>query len=136
MATLGSGKSITTDGTPAPNSICPKGWKLPDNAGTKSFYNLLDVYYTGTITSGDPQTSSAIADEQNLMRSDPLDFVVSGIYDRLLGTIRARTTEGTFWSSTAYSSTSARRLGSYPAGFYPQYSAYRGSGFAVRCVAR
>ncbi|MBR2709720.1 hypothetical protein IKE72_01415 [Candidatus Saccharibacteria bacterium] len=136
MATLGSGKSITTDGTAAPNSICPKGWKLPDNSGSKSFYNLLDAYYTGTISSGNPTTTPAIRDQQNLMQSDPLDFVVSGVYYRSDGTIGNRTTEGSFWSGTAYSATLARSLHSYSAGFYPQDANYRGLGYAVRCVAR
>ncbi|MBR2709692.1 hypothetical protein IKE72_01275 [Candidatus Saccharibacteria bacterium] len=142
MATLGSGKSITTDGTAAPNSICPKGWQLPVNSGNKSFYNLLDAYYTGTISPGNPQTGSTIANpsaltiQQNLMRSNPLDFVVSGVYNRSYGTIYGRTTEGPFWSGTAVSATSARHLTSHSTGFSPQHADYRGFGFAVRCVAR
>ena len=136
MATLGSGKNITTDGTNAPDSICPKNWQLPVNSGDKSFYNLLSKYYSGTITSGNPQTTPAIRDEQNLMRSDPLDFVVSGVYNRSSGTIYGRTTEGTFWSATANSSTYARLLDSHSTGFGPQYAYYRGVGYAVRCVAR
>ena len=142
MATLGSGVSITTDGQNAPNSICPKGWQLPVNSGDKSFYNLLDAYYTGTIGEGDPRTNSTTANpsaltiQQNLMRTDPLDFVVSGLYDRSKGTIDNRTAEGSFWSVTANTSTHARLLASFSTGFYSQGAGYRGFGRAVRCVAR
>ena len=137
MATLGSGTSLTQDGQTAPNSICPKGWQLPVNSGNKSFYNLLDAYYTGTIGSGgNPQTTPALIDQQNLMWSDPLDFVVSGDYNQSIGTIRSRATEGTFWSGTAYSATLAHLLASNSTGFHPQGWGYHGYGYAVRCVAR
>ena len=142
MATLGSGKNIATDGTNAPDSICPKGWQLPVNSGNKSFYNLLDIYYTGAITSGNPQTDSTIANPsaltimQNIMRSNSLDFVVSGAYFRSNGTIYGRVTEGSFWSATVYSNGGAYNLSSYFTGFYLQKTNNRGHGFAVRCVAR
>ena len=47
-ATVGSGLNITTQGTDAPYSICPKGWKLPnsrsDVAGNSDFYQLAVAY--------------------------------------------------------------------------------------------
>ena len=142
IATLGSGADLTTDWSEAPNSICPANWRLPAAKDDKSFYNLLDTYYTGTISSGNPQTNSTLANpsaltmQQNLMRSDPLGFMVSGVYGRSNGTIVNRTTEGSFWSGTAVSAMSAHYLLSSSRGFAPQYAAYRGFGYAVRCVAR
>ena len=47
-ATAGSGLSITTQGTDAPYSICPKGWKLPNSrsnvADNSDFYRLAVAY--------------------------------------------------------------------------------------------
>ena len=40
-----------TQGTEAPDSICPKGWHLPSDS-SNDFYTLLNSYGIGTITDG------------------------------------------------------------------------------------
>lgn len=52
------------------------------------------------------------------------------------GTVGGVGSNGGWWSSTAYSSTSARYLGFDSGDFYPQTNSSKGNGFAVRCVAQ
>ena len=72
-ATAGTGASVTSGGSKAPDSICPKGFELPTsgssfNSTPGSFYNLLtNAYSIGSNTTGG-----------TAMRSAPLFFVRSG----------------------------------------------------------
>lgn len=52
------------------------------------------------------------------------------------GNINYVGSRGYWWSSTAASSTDARRLSFGSGYFYPQYNNAKGYGFAVRCVAQ
>jgi len=61
--------------------------------------------------------------------------VVAGVYNRSNGTINNRTTESSYWSSTANSETNAYNLNSNGTNFNTQNNNYRGNGFPVRCVA-
>ncbi|MDO5481387.1 MAG: FISUMP domain-containing protein, partial [Candidatus Saccharibacteria bacterium] len=147
-ATLKSGLNIT--GVDVEDSICPANWQLPTNEESLtngsgrnySIVGLLKAYY-GSAASGNPRTGSTAAKPseltqmQNLLRSEPISMVVSGLYYRSNGTLVGRTVDGGYvWSSTASTAINARYLGTNPADFSPQASAVRGYGFTVRCVSR
>jgi len=125
-ATAGSGTaSITTDGQNVGDSICPKGWQLPQNSGTKSFNNLIRTVYGISATNTD---ASVIA--------EPLHFIRSGDYYWNGGTLDSQGTGGLFWSATAKSDTYAYNLAFYSGDLVPQDGGSKGFGFTVRCVAR
>ena len=49
-ATLGSGRSISTENTGAPYSLCPKGWRLPTSGSTENYaWKRGDFYHLATI---------------------------------------------------------------------------------------
>ncbi len=129
-ATLGSGTKVATDGQNATDSICPKGWKLPYNTGNDSFSNLLGTY-------GLPTTNTDnVSPKANQLANFPLNFLRTGFYDYSDGKMYYRTTNGLWWSATRSSATNANYLLTDTSHVYPQNSYSRGSGFALRCVAR
>ena len=126
-ATAGSGTvDIATDGQNVDDSICPKGWQLPQNSGTKSFDNLIRTVYGISATDTD---ASVIA--------EPIHFIRSGLYRWNGGTLKYQGANGLFWSATAKSGTDAYGLDFSRAGHqYSQDGNNKGYGFAARCVAR
>ncbi len=125
-ATAGTGTdSIATDGTNVGDSICPKGWQLPQNTGTKSFNNLIRTVYGISATDTD---ASVIA--------EPLHFIRSGGYRRSDGTLVNQGTNGDFRSATAKSVTNAYSLYFYSGHLDPQHNGSKGYGLSVRCIAR
>ena len=125
-ATAGSGTdSIATDGTNVGDSICPKGWQLPQNSGTKSFNNLIRTVYG--ISATDTDTS---------VMAEPLHFIRSGSYGWSDGIPTNQGRYGNFWSATAKSGNSAYNLVSNFGDLNPHNTSYKGNGFTVRCVAR
>ncbi len=125
-ATAGSGtNTVATDGTNVGDSICPKGWQLPQNSGTKSFNNLIRTVYGISATNTD---ASVIA--------EPLHFIRSGNYYWYGGTLDDQGTHGNFWSATAKSGPRAYYLYFSSGGLHPQTYNIKGYGCTVRCVAR
>ncbi|MBQ6394607.1 hypothetical protein IJH97_02560, partial [Candidatus Saccharibacteria bacterium] len=125
-ATAGSGTAdIATDGQNIDDSICPKGWQLPQNSGSKSFNNLIRTIYG--ISATDTDTS---------VMAEPLHFIRSGFYRWNGGTLGRQGTTGYFWSATAKSDTNAYYLIFNSGYLVPQSSNNKGYGFTVRCVAR
>ena len=124
MATAMSGQSLTNNGDEAPDSICPKGWRLPPKEGDKSYHNLLFTNYNLS----DNSESAA-----KLLLS-PLSFVRAGGYDPR-SNFSFRGDVGPLWTSTVYT-----RSGAYIFGFsdgsvdydYQEWDL----GVPVRCVAR
>ena len=127
-ATAGQG---TNTASPTINrSICPKGWRLPDNSSNPSFYNLVTTRYG--ITTG----SAGIA----LLKSSPLSYTSLGYYhaDGL-----SDTPAGYYWSASPNTSDSIRAYmlffrdsSSYtPYLISPQDSTGKFIGGSVRCVA-
>ena len=132
------------------NSICPKGWRLPngltDNNGTTimSDYNALFKAYNLTGTGGNPAGVDLAGSTNvgwvnntfpvNIVEGDPLYFARSGYVS---GTVLyGFTSNGDYWSSTVYSQDFAYYLRYRsgvldPAGRYSRYY-----GWSVRCVAR
>ena len=101
----------------AKNSICPKGWQLPPNAGNKSYDTL-------TRTASD-------------IHASPLSFVRLGRHYYSSGSPEGRGDKGYYWSSTASNSVGSYGL-YFGSGFTtPQDSSGRAYyGISIRCVSR
>ena len=135
-ATLGSGRSISTDNTDAPYSICPKGWRLPttgadSNNGWKrgDFYALATAY--GANLESDYYENSATF-YNNAGPGTVPNFLLAGYYTLYWWFFSGA---GYFWSSTSSSDTSnARRLHFNSSRIYSANYSSRYSGFSVRCL--
>ena len=129
-----------TVGEIASNSICPKGWRLPNASQTDNVNNEFGrMLYGEGITAALSNGNESVgyyngATSFNKLRSNPYYFVRSGaIYGDTLG---YHGVDGYYWSSTVSSSTGAYYLifnGNY---IYPARNGYRYNGRSVRCVAR
>ena len=127
-ATAASGTATMVAPDTAPDSICPKGWKLPDNEGTKSFVNL--VFTTYGLQDNDATSSTKLL-------AAPLNFVRSGHYYWSNGQVYYKGAGGDWWSTAAYSTaTYAQHLTTNSTRVIPQTASYKGYGLTVRCVAR
>ena len=112
-------------------SVCPKGWQLPNNTGTKSFISLANAYdfpttTHDTITDADKAATIAI-------QKSPLNFPTAGMYsNRFIATV------GYYWSNTVNNSGSnnAFHLGFHSGNgsFGVQNYNPKRYGFSVRCV--
>ena len=122
-ATAGTGTSSMTS-SDATASICPKGWRLPSNTGTKSYYNLITTTY-GLASS----SAGSLA-----LRAAPLNFNLSGRYNYIDGAMDSRGSYGYYLSSTAESAMNAYGL-LFGKSYIYQSSSGKGHGFSVRCVA-
>ena len=139
-ATAGSGTS-TMSGTDAPDSICPKGWRLPGNTGNKSFQNLLTTADSENLaaslednvsgTNYNLSTSGSNLDTSLL--STPLSFIRSGRYIRDPGD---RNNYGFLWTSFTYTPSAVRfvHLGDWVLSV--SSGSDTGLSDVVRCVAR
>ena len=125
-ATAGTGTAAMTEGQVATDSICPRGWKLPDNSGSKSFLNLVTTTYG-------LQDNNA-ADSTKILQA-PLNFVRDGHYHWSNGQVYHKGTDGQWWSTAAASATSAHYLYTNSSRVIPQHADNKGFGFTVRCVA-
>ena len=108
------------------NSICPTGWQLTVNAGTKvkSWYYLIRNTY-----------SIKDSNDSKLLPL-PMSFIRSGNYNQ--GSLSNRASSGFYWSSTASNNTIAYYLAFRSASLHPQFKDdYRkNNGLSVRCVSR
>ena len=125
-ATAGTGSSTMTS-SDASASICPKGWRLPPNTGTKSYENLIATTYG--------LAGGTVADYATL-RAAPLNFNASGGYYYDVGYMKNQGSGGIYWASTAYSTAAnAYRLSFRSEYIYTQNYYQKGQGFSIRCVA-
>ena len=126
-ATAGTGTAAMTNNQAALNSICPKGWKLPDNWGDKSFQKLMNVYGIANDITGASEILQL-----------PLNFVRSGYYGwGSDGRVAHKGNVAYWWSSVAQSAVTSWNLNIAPKGVIPQnYDASKGSGLSVRCIAK
>ena len=127
-ATLASNNSAKATGDPV-NSICPKGWRLP-NITNKEFGNLLVQY--GIIETNTSQTylDGGFAK----MGTTPLYLVRGGSV--INGSMDYSGSRGRYWSSTFLNGSDAYRLGFSSSIVYPQDNGSRGYGYSIRCVAK
>ena len=112
-ATAGSGTyNLGTDGTNATSSICPAGWELPTMEDFNNLSYALDL--------ADWQTSGKWSG------------MLSG-YWNTSGTFAQLSTNGYYWSSTAYSSYNARDFYYKTDSVVLTDNTSKIAGFAVRC---
>ena len=102
--------------------VCPKGFTLP----TSSDYSSLTTTYNITNNS----TGST------KIRQSPLDFVYTGYYYYISGSLYNEGSYGRYWSRTAVSGTYAYLLDFNSSNVVPQNNYGRGYGYALRCVGR
>ncbi len=124
-ATAGSAPSGSGD---APNSICPKGWKLPAYDGTGSFINLKNNYISSWTT-----VNGKNGYKMGYNSNDAFWPAAGSIYS---GSISSAGSTGGYWSRRVYESDLAYGLYFESSYVYPQYK-YVGRyiGYSVRCVA-
>ena len=131
--------------TVMPNSICPKGWRLPKGiteGGTviSEFNKMLKAQ---GVTNGEDLAGSTntgyTANGFNMIRTtgahgDPLYFVRSGHVSST--TLYYAQSAGDYWSSTVTApGTNGYYLNFYSSGVSPANQDYRRGGRSVRCVA-
>ena len=128
----------STVGEIASNSICPKGWRLPNASQTDNVNNefgrmLYQAEITAKVSAGNDSVGYTTGGF-NKLRSNPYYFVRSG--DIGSGALSSPGVYGLYWSSTVSSSTFAYSLGFNGTVIYPARNNYRYLGRSVRCVAR
>ena len=129
----------STVGDIAPNSICPKGWRLPNASQTDNVNNefgrmLYKAGITLNLSAGNESVGYATGGF-NKLRSNPYYFVRSGNIDG--GTLLSSGVGGLYWSSTVSSSTFAYYLYFIGTDIYPaRINNFRYYGRSVRCIAR
>ncbi|MBR2994283.1 hypothetical protein IKF43_02755 [Candidatus Saccharibacteria bacterium] len=130
-ATIASNSSNSYTSGNATNSICPKGWRLPDTR-TYEFSKLLYAY---DITKDDKNTAG-YADGStsfNKMVSSPLYFVRSGYVNN--GSLSNSAGSGDYWSSAVDSASFAFDQYFNSSSVRPAYSNSGSYGLSVRCLA-
>ena len=103
-------------------SICPKGWKLPNGGSNTapSFKSVVADTYSATTL--------------DIVKATPLSYTVVGYY--LSSNLRA-STAGYYWSASPYTGNNnyASNLGLTTSYISSQDRNYKYFGFSVRCVA-
>ena len=137
-ATLGSGRTIETDNTDAPYSICPKGWRLPTaySISAANWQTTSDFYILAHQYGLDSTTITLESDDGFYTQAGPgtvPNFLLAGYYYD--GSFYGGGSGGYFWSATSYSSTdNARYLGFSSSNVNSAYSYNRSYGRSVRCL--
>ena len=136
-----SGNAVSTNGYNAAYSICPKGWRLPTsttsnaNPQTSSNWKTGDWYALATAYGANLESNyyqSAATFYNNAGPGTTPSFLLAGLYNS--GSFGGGGSSGRYWSSTAYSSTSAYYL-YFNSGYVNSANNYnRRSGGSVRCV--
>lgn len=128
---------IKTDKARADNSICPRGWRLPNTDTVDNSYNefgrLLYNYNVTNSIAGSGNVGYKTGGF-NALRTAPLWFVRSGFL--VDGSLNSPAVRGYYWSNTVISSSSAYRLTFYSSGIYPASNDFRYYGWSIRCIAR
>ncbi len=128
----------STSGEIASNSICPKGWRLPNTSQANNVYNEFGrMLYQAEITTKASAGNDSVGYTTggfNKLRSNPYYFVRSGGING--GTLYYPGVDGNYWSSTVSSSTGAYVLSFNGTDIYPARNNSRYGGRSVRCVAR
>ncbi|MBQ3445359.1 hypothetical protein IJG29_01350, partial [Candidatus Saccharibacteria bacterium] len=127
-AAVASSNTSGYDSGNAVNSLCPANWNLPVNG----MYGTLNSLYNPNITTATELGSTAAADKALL--AAPLYFVRAG--DVWSSALHNAGRYGFYWSSTVYSSSSARILEFRSSGVWPANGNNRVGGGSLRCVLR
>ena len=122
----------------ASNSICPKGWRLPNDSQTDNVNNefgrmLYRAGITANLSAGNNSVGYA-TDGFNKIRSNPYYFVRSGSIGG--GILHDSGVVGTYWSSTTSSNIYAYFLRFNSGDIHLARNNNRYFGLSVRCIAR
>ena len=137
-ATLGSGRTIATENTDAPYSICPKGWRLPTSGNSSNngwkrgdFYKLATAY-GANLESNDYEFSSTFYNNAGPNTTVP-KFLLAGYYYHSL--FYGGGSYGDYWSSTSYSDNPRALILNLTSSYVGSALTFnRRNGFSVRCL--
>ena len=124
--------------TQMPNSICPKGWRLPQGplgSGDYSDFNDLLVAH-GIINNGANGPNVYLVDGFNNLRLTPLFMSLPAHVSNHYGGVHYSGHGGYYHSSIVYDATNIYLLAFDAGAMYPQGLLGRYFGFTIRCVAR
>ena len=131
----------STTGEIAANSICPKGWRLPNASQTDNANNEFGrMLYKAGITAGLSNGNNFVGyttDGFDKIRSNPYYFVRSGFING--GNFTSFSSQGYYWSSIGDANAKAYAFAFFnpsQGGVYLAYNYSRHFGWSVRCVAR
>ena len=135
-ATAGTATSIDTNNVDAPNSICPKGWRLPKardehDSPNNEFYNLSKEYKGSAIWTGGWYWSGS----HQMISGEP-KYVLSGCRSDYSARLDDTGSGGSYWSSTVDGGYFAYYMIVKSSYVNPRLNHTRYRGFSVRCVAR
>ncbi|MBR0465625.1 hypothetical protein IJJ02_02460 [Candidatus Saccharibacteria bacterium] len=136
-ATLGSGRTLATDNTDAEQSICPKGWHLPNTRtgtdDTSDFRKLMIALGgSSSIQNYTSSTTPTGATMSSALQASPNSIIFNGGYAN--GSFRDGGSVGYYWSSASKNTDSARNFRFDSSSVASAYSSGRKVGFSVRCV--
>ena len=111
------GRLYLWDSNISGSTVCPSGWVVPPNSGTKSYYNLFQ-YYTQNMATAE---------------AAPLYFSRAGLY---YGSgYDSQGSSGYYWSSTGYDSSDAYGLLYNSSGVFSTQNNYNRAYYrSIRCV--
>ena len=131
--------NISTNYTQADNSICPKGWRLPNASQTDNINNEFGrMFYEAGITARPSNGNNSVgyvAGGFNKLRSSPYYFVQSGVDEN--GTLHNPGARGYYYPSTTSGNDNAYYLLFDSSGLWAAYNYIgRHYGRSIRCLAR
>ena len=152
-AVAGSSKKVSSGNGNAPESICPRGWKLPiANRQTDGYPIVTDDFYKLLLAYGYPKATDYTIDtynnaltpilnpKQNTQENPaaaPMSLTRSGIVGLNEGYLRTIGRGGNYWSATFSNGNIASRLFiSTINSIYPAAFSATDEGYSVRCTAR
>ena len=128
-AAVASNASGNIGGGNAANSVCPKGWRLPN---TRT-YELSKMLYAYGVTKDATNGSGYATGGYNKMAASPLYFVQSGYVSG--GSLSNSASNGYYWSSAVVSTSIALYLRFYSGSVNLVSRDYpRSFGLSVRCL--
>ena len=130
---ISSNNSSSVNNTVETNSICPKGWRLPNAASIAGGYEFSKLLYAYGITTDDKNTTGYTNGGFNKIIASPLYFVRAGY---LYGDYNGLGSHGNYWSNANKDNIDAYNLYFYNSDINPASYFSRGGGRSVRCLAR
>ena len=127
--------NYSTNNTVATNSICPKGWRLPNAASMTGGYEFSKLLYEYGITTDNQNTAGYATGGFDKIITSPLYFVRAGIIGN--GSIYNNSTNG-YYLSNILSDTykdSVYNLDFNSDNVNPASNGYRDRGRSIRCLA-
>lgn len=130
---------ISTNKARASNSLCPRGWRLPNTDTTDNAYNEFGRLLYGYNVTNNIAGSGSVGYKTggfNTIRVSPLWFVRSGYLNN--GSLDYPATSDSYWSNTVNDDSSVYYLYLNSSIIYPARSdnGNRYYGRSIRCVAR